>query len=376
MRGVFIPGRSRSMLVSSQETPSASPSSNNSKFSFLKLRRLLPLIISVGLTILIGYFIYSDVPDWRKSFKVMIEGRPLLILIGLVFAFFHIVFRAARWGALLSATKPNIRFKNLFSLTLIKYVINVIPPRSGEFAASILLARKEKIPSTTVIAASVFERILDLFSVLIIFALYLIAWGPGAAGNSEKSAAIIFSIRNYSIKGFVFFGAGLVLLLLLLRNAHWAARIPSKIRTPALGFLEGFRVLQHQGAMFRVVLFSFAVWLCIMMQIWFFVSAYIKGFPLVGAALLVVMTAIGVAIPTPAGAGSYQYFMSLALISFFKWHLSPIDPYSQAAGISNACYLLSMIPIFIAGLTYLNREGISLGQISRIRESAQSADVS
>src|SRR5512143_2076501 len=144
-------------------------------------RRLIQLVVSVGLTIVLGYIIYRDVPDWRKSLQIMIQGSPLLILIGLLFAFLHIVFRAARWGALLSSTKPHIHFMNLFSLTFIKYVVNLIPPRSGEFAASIVLARKEDISSATVLAASFFERILDLITVLAIFAGYLALGEPGVS---------------------------------------------------------------------------------------------------------------------------------------------------------------------------------------------------
>jgi glycosyltransferase 2 family protein len=340
-------------------------------FPIGKYQKLVPLIISIVLTVLIGYIIYRDVPDWGGSFEVMIQGRPLFLLAGLFFVFLHMVLRAVRWGALLTTAKPDIQFKNLISLTLIKYVINLIPPRSGEFAASILLAKKEKISSTTVIAASVFERILDLITVFIIFAFYLFSFGAGAR-NSQKGDAIILSIRSYSIKGVLLFGIGFLILLLLLRNAHWAARIPSKIRKPILGFLEGFRALQSHGAMLRVALLSLAIWLCIMLQLWLLLKSYMHAFPLAGTALIVVLTAVGVAIPTPGGVGGYQYFMSLALINFFGWHLSPIDPHTQAAGISNTCYIVSAVPVIIAGLVCLNREGLSLGRISRIRENLQS----
>jgi glycosyltransferase 2 family protein len=353
------------MLVSSQEPhPSTAECA---KPPVKKYRKLLPLIFSIGLTVLIGYILYRDVPDWGKSFEVMLQGNPLFLLAGLFFVFFHMILRAVRWGALLTTAKPDIQFKNLLSLTLIKYVINLIPPRSGEFAASILLARKEKIASATVIAASVFERILDMISVFIVFAFYLFSFGD-AAGNSQKGNAIIFNIRSYSIKGILVFGIGFLILLLLLRNPHWAARIPSGIRKPILGFLEGFRALQSHGAMLRVALLSLAIWACIMLQLWLLLKSYLQAFPLAGTALIVVMTAVGVAIPTPGGVGGYQYFLSLALISFFGRHLSPVDPHTQAAGISNACYLMSAVPVLIAGLVFLNREGLSLGRIVRIRE--------
>jgi len=78
---------------------------------------------------------------------------------------------------------------------------------------------------------------------------------------------------------------------------------------------------------------------------------------------------VGTAIPTPGGIGGFQYFMNLALITFFAQHLSAQDPYTQATGISNGCYFLSMLPIYIAGIIFLNKEGLSLGRISTQRES-------
>jgi hypothetical protein len=89
-------------------------------------------------------------------------------------------------------------------------------------------------------------------------------------------------------------------------------------------------------------------------------------------ALIIVLTVVGVAIPTPGGIGGFQYFMNLALVNFFAPYLSSQDPHTQAAGISNGCYFLSMIPIYIVGIIFLNREGLSLGRISSLRETQQS----
>ena len=54
-----------------------------------KNHMFIKLIISIGLTILIGYIIYREVPDWRQSLSVMVRGRPLMILAGLVLVAFE-----------------------------------------------------------------------------------------------------------------------------------------------------------------------------------------------------------------------------------------------------------------------------------------------
>jgi hypothetical protein len=96
--------------------------------------------------------------------------------------------------------------------------------------------------------------------------------------------------------------------------------------------------------------------------------AYLDHFPFVGSLFLMAITVVGVAIPTPGGAGGFQFFMDLALINFFSNYLSPNDPHSQVAGISNGSYLMSMIPVILTGLYFLNREGLSFGTISRLAE--------
>lgn len=333
--------------------------------------RFIKVIVSICLTVLIGYIIYREVPDWRQSLNVMVQGKALMILAGLIGISFHMLLRAARWGMLLKPSKEGILYKNLFSLTLVKYVINVVPPRTGEIASSILLARKEDMSVATVIAASVFERILDMVTVVALFVAYVVFFGGRFVPKSETGREVILSVRSYSIKGFIVICVVLAVLALLLKITRWSTLIPLKIRKPALHFLDGFRALQSHGAMLKVILLSLAIWITITLQLWCLVCAYLPAFPFAGAVLIMALTVIGVSIPTPGGIGGFQYFMNLTLIHFFWQHLSPADPYSQAMGISNGCYVVSMAPVYIAGLIFMNREGISFGGISKLSERRQ-----
>jgi glycosyltransferase 2 family protein len=330
------------------------------------MRRTAQIAISATLTLVIGYLIYRGVPDWKEALEVMIQGRPAMFIGGVVFVMLHMVLRALRWGVLLSPLKKGISFRNLFSLTLIKYVVNIIPPRTGEVAASVILARKEGIPSVSVIAASVLERVLDLVSVLFLFGVYLIGFGHRFTPSSERGREIILSVRDYSLKSVVVLIVAFVILLVLLRTKAWAERIPGRIRRIVLPLLEGLRALETGGGVVKAAILSVAIWLSITVQLWFLVRAYLDEFPFPGTLLLMALTVVGVAIPTPAGVGGFQFFMNLALVHLFSQYLSPLDPSSQAAGISNGCYLLSILPVIATGLVYLNYEGLTLGRLSRI----------
>jgi glycosyltransferase 2 family protein len=336
------------------------------------MKRLVQLIVSAVLTVLIGWVLYLQVPDWGQAWRVMFQARPLMQLCGLFFVLLHIICRAARWGAILVPAKAHIPFKSLFSLTLVKYVVNLIPPRSGEVAASAVLAKKERIATATVIAASMLERIMDMITVLVIFGCYLVLFGHRYAPNSEHGREIMLSVRSYSIKGALALAVAIAVLLLLLRSKTWSEKIPPRVRKYVLHFLEGFRVLHDRNTMIKVIALSVAIWLSITCQIWFYVRSYVDGFPLAGSLLVMALTVVGVSIPTPGGVGGFQFFMNLTLLNFFSEYLSSADPISQAAGISNGTYLASMGPIILMGLIMLYREGLSLTRLTHISEEQES----
>src|SRR5215467_12103853 len=160
----------------------------------------------------------------------MIQGRPALLLAGFGFVMLHMLLRALRWGVLLSPIKAGISLKSLFSLTLVKYVVNAIPPRAGEVAASVVLAKKEKVPVASVIAASLLERILDMLTVVVIFGFYIIFFAHLYPPTSEHGKEIFFTIQGYSVKGFLVLCLGLFLLSLLLRSLKWLNSMPTKIQ--------------------------------------------------------------------------------------------------------------------------------------------------
>ncbi len=390
------------------------------------------LSISLGLTLLIGYAFYRGVPDWGHALRVMVQGRVLYLLIGFGFGMLHMVLRAARWGVLLKPVKRRITYRNLFSLTLVKYVINIIPPRTGEVVASILLARREKISAASVIAASLLERILDTGTVVVLFCVYLVSFSQLYSPDSKLGKEILLTVRDFSIKGFLVLAVLFVVVRLVLHNPPWMKRITPKLKGLILpiaflllwsivrrlhwiggisqnlrdlglafcfvilwvllrrarwfdqvlqkagnffpSFLEGFRALQQGGALAWTLLLSLAIWIVITLQVWFMVQAYLDGFPFTGALFLMCITVVGIAIPTPGGVGGYQIFMNVALVNFFSEYMSASDPNSQAAGISNGCYITSMVPVILIGLVFLYREGLSLGRLSQISEREAKQD--
>ncbi len=334
--------------------------------AFHAMRRTWYLLASFALTLIIGYIVYRSVQDWRQAGSVMISGKPLWFLGGLGFTTVHMILRAIRWGILLSPTKKKISLNNLFSLTLVKYVINIIPPRIGEIAGSVLLARKEKIPATSVIAASLFERVLDLLAVLVMFSFYLVFFAGFHVPSSERGQEVFEIIRMSTSIGLAAIVLALIVLFLVLRSRRWHDRVPRIIRKHVLSFLDGLRSLQSRSASAKTIILSILIWLSISGQLWCLLRAYLDTFPITGVLLILAVTVVGVAIPTPGGVGGYQFFMNLSLVHFFRPYLTGADPMSQAAGISNGAYIVSMGPVIVVGLILLHREGLSLSRAAEL----------
>lgn len=330
------------------------------------MKKAIPWITSLGLTLLVGFLIYFSVPNWGHAWKVMLQARPLFLLVGVSFTMLHLVLRAWRWGILLAPIKYPIPYGRLFSMTTAKYVINVIPPRAGEVVASVVLAKKERLSVASVIGTSFLERVLDVITVVIIFGGYLVLFSHRFTPNSERGHEIILTIQKFSLIGGLALSVGVVGLIYLIRRHDWTKKLPRYLKQLIVSFLEGFGALQQGRTAVKVVILSLAIWTVIIFQILFFVRAYLSSFPLPGAVLLTVISVVGIALPTPGGIGGFQFFMNLALVHFFSQYLSPVDPHSHAAGISNGCYIFSMIPVFLLGLFLLNREGLSWSRISKI----------
>ena len=340
------------------------------------MKRPWYLAISIALTAVIGYVLYRSVPDWRQAGAVMISGKPLWFLAGLSFVAFHMLLRAVRWGVLLAPVKEGISLKNLLSLTLVKYVINVIPPRVGEIAGSLLLARKESVPASSVIAASVFERVLDALAVLVIFSFYLVFFAGWYAPTSKSGREIFDTIRVTTVVGMAAMAVALLVLMLVLRSRRWHDHVPGIIRKHVLSFMDGLRAMQSRSAAAKAFALSLLIWLVISAQLWCFLRAYLEVFPVFGVLLITAITVVGVAIPTPGGVGGFQFFMNLSLIHFFRPYLTGADFESQAAGISNGVYVVSMIPVILVGLFLLHREGLSLGRAAELSTESKASELS
>ena len=334
-------------------------------------RLLLGVILAAALLALVFRTV-----DWDE-FRAALEGArlgPLLALSATTVGVY--AFRAWRLGYLL-APLGKVRFTDLFSATYVGFAAGLVIPRAQEILRPWLISRRYPIPLSAGFASIIIERLVDLITVLILFALYLFVLptpaqqtggalmgvvklaGAGTAVAALVVLAVLVALHSYSERAL----ALLEKLLSLL--PHWAA---GPLRRIVKAFSDGLAVLRapagHLAAIFAQ---SFAIWLLIALGFHFNHAAFGLELPYHATFLLIAFLTVGVAIPTPGMVGGFHAFYLVTLHEMFGVDRAT----AAAAGIT--AHAFSVLPILVIGLPLLWREGLSLGRVAAVTEEEGSS---
>ena len=266
--------------------------------------------------------------------------------------------RAVRWGWILHGIKP-IPAPRLFAATMIGFAANnLLPARLGELVRPWALGTSERISRSSAFATIIVERVVDMFCILLLFAVAL-ALHPFPKMVQDAGLAAL--------------GVNVVLLALLMsierspaqaeRAAAWVERrAPARIAPMAASLLRNFSgglgVFRSGPGLLRVTVYSAIMYAVTALGMQGCMMAFDMVVPWYAGIVLLVITAFGMMIaPTPGYLGAIQYACVLGLSLF------GID---RAIGFSFSLYyhLTQFLPITVVGLIYLGRAGMSLGQVA------------
>ena len=283
---------------------------------------------------------------------------PLLAVI-----FFSHWLRALRWRYLL---KPlaRIDLNTLFSSLLIGYMANTfLPAHLGEFVRAYLVAKKKPIAGSAVFATIVIERIIDVFTLLLLMALTVVVFPfPDWV---RRSGYIIFAVIGALFAALVLMKKyreqSLNLTDRLLRPLPKSIRI--KLNAMLHSFLDGVVGLQHPFDYPVVTVLSLAIWFCYGYVFQLGLQAFDFSLPWTAPLVLLVITTIAVLVPSSPGyVGTYHYLCQLALGLFGV-------PESEALTFALVVHGLNFLPILIVGLILVSVMGMNLKTIQRQAET-------
>ncbi len=301
------------------------------------------------------------------------DASILGLLLGAALNLGHNVFRVLRWRVLLNPVRRGIGFRPMFSAVILGYLTSwVIPGRLGELVRPMLLSAREGIALGPVVGTIVADRVLDIVAVAFLFAV-----GVWITPLSGEAAAHVALLRTGAVA--ISVGAIAVLALMVVasvsdqRLAAWFARRGKPFRwlgRAGVSLAHGARALRSPRAVGLVLIHSIAAWIMIAGATWVCVRS--AGAEVSAGAILVIlpMLVLGVAVPTPAGAGGYHGAMKAGLMLFGVSQVTAVS-----AGL--LAHMMMTIPVIVAGVILLWTENVRWGDlISSARQFRQLGDES
>ena len=311
--------------------------------------------------LLSGLFLYFAVRGARvgEMLDVLAEANYWYMIPCVVFTLFAFWIRALRWRYLLYSIRV-IPQGIVFSATMIGFLSNnILPARLGELVRAHVVGKRAGISRSAALASILVERIFDLFTLLALFGL--VALTTEFPGGLDKVALLVL-------------GLGLLTLVLLL---VWhrcpegfltlvLKAVPRKFRRSAedLGgrFQSGLSVFDRTSHLLVVGFLSLLMWFLILVIVGLSMLAVSIDLPQPQATMVaLVAIALVTMIPSAPGfIGTMQGGGTLALSIY------PEIAKEQALAFTIIFHATQWFPVNIVGIIYLVREGLSLGQLSRL----------
>lgn len=285
-----------------------------------KVKKLGKLVFGIVISLVFMYLAFRkvDMSQMMESFR---RADYWYIVPAVLIMFVSYWLRSFRWRYLMRPVK-TIGTRRLFSSLLIGYMANsFLPAHLGEFVRAYTIGKKEDLPSSTVMASILIERIIDVLSLLAVMGL----------------TVLVFPFPDWVKKsGFLFFAAALVLLacLVLLRIhrdkslaliGKLTKPLPETIREKLLhvvrSLADGIEPLTKRNHYLKVFVLTALIWACYALSFWFVFHAFsfvVKySLPWTASLVLLVLTTIGILVPSSPGYIGVYHFLCQAGLGFF-----------------------------------------------------------
>jgi glycosyltransferase 2 family protein len=337
------------------------------------LKGIIRIIFIAVLTIvLLVLFLRNS--DASQVMAVVRSTNPLWLLVGFAANFLALVARAERWRTILNPADPPGFYPTFFSTALGFMSSALLPVRAGDVIRPALLSRRTSIRFSTAFGTVVTERVLDLFSILLLFLSFvvmtmsdpssiprgrLVALQSGAVvAGGILTAALVLVIGLHFFHGFV-------------RRAHeWLSRfLPQRIRASWMRFFDSFvaslGIVRNRPAFLKVVLLTATIWTGLTAQYYFVLLAMRHPLPFSATFLISGAAIVGLAIPTPGGVGGFHKAAQIVLTGFYGLTVS------ASVAVALAFHLVGTAPVIVTGLVLFLRERLSWRQLARIGEKPE-----
>ncbi|HET8864170.1 MAG TPA: lysylphosphatidylglycerol synthase transmembrane domain-containing protein [Gracilimonas sp.] len=271
--------------------------------------------------------------------------------------------RALRWEMLFTNKEKVPTKTTLFTGVMFGYLVNIPLPRVGEVARPVYVAKQVDESSSKIIGTIVLERIVDVIGMLLLMAfvvVFLIADSQVLSRlfgiditNSETQLDLILTLLTYGCIALVALGILYWMFKKIGEQTEGkAAEFVHKIQKIIRTFVDGVLAIRELKNWPLFIFYSILIWVFYisMTYIGFFMFDMQGEFGLgfTEATVLTVVSAVGIAIPTPGGIGTYHLFITKALFIFYAVPEATGLAYATIAHAATLLLVMIVSPTLLA----------------------------
>jgi len=311
-----------------------------------------------------------------KLWDAIRDANYLYLFLAVVTVYACYAIRSLRWQRF-QAHVGRSNFWNIYAMNLAGFTALFLLGRAAEPVRPLLISRKDKIPIADIFGIYALERILDAASTAVLASIGLLVFessghltseGVGSTfENAARTAGTAFSIAAIvAISGLVYLRLhGSSLLERRMQSwliAHgWRATVARIL----LGFARGVQTVRTWGDLFAAVFLSLLHWLLVVLCYFLVIKSFggqLGTLSFSDAMLVLVFTMVGSAVQLPGVGGGAQ---ALSIVAFTRLY-----GVGQEAAVAAAMvlWLITFAACTFAGVPLLLKEGLSLGELRRLRE--------
>jgi|YNPNPStandDraft_1061719.scaffolds.fasta_scaffold01427_2 uncharacterized protein (TIRG00374 family) len=281
--------------------------------------------------------------------------------------------RSLRWRILLRGLK-DVGVASLFRATAIGFTVNyLLPARVGELVRAYVLGAHEGVSASAAFATVVVERLLDVLSILLVFAgVMLLVRIP------EGDIALVRTLKATAAAMAGIAALGVVSLWVVRHRTRslrsvvgsTVGRISPKAGDALSRLIESFSMgvapVRRIRDVLEIGLYTALLWIVTAAGVILIAEGFRLGLPWEAAWLILVALAFGVSVPSAPGfIGTFHYSAMVCLLLYGV-------PRPEALSYAILLHATNILPVLFLGLALLWGEGLTLGGVRKMTDKGES----
>ncbi len=298
--------------------------------------------------------------DFGQVWAAFGHIQPGIFALGLIPWVIAIGSKVLRWRLLYYPDEAQAPYARLTAALFIGYLFNtVLPLRTGEIVRATVLRVTAGLPVPRTLSTILVEKVLDTMALIAMLGLILpfIALPAGLAA-AAKAAALVF-------------GAIFVVVLGAALRPDWARALLARllpfvpvrfrlaVESIANQILDGLLPLRRRAVAPGLIAWTIISWGTNVLSTYLFMGSFGLWLPFTAPTLLVDATNLGMTVPSAPGYVGVYEAIARPILELFG--VSP----DTALAFATFLHAFGFIPLALAGLASMIREGLSWGALQR-----------